>query len=97
MQRDNLGLSGLQWFQLSISRASRWLCNNLACPFCMGYNFASEEWEIIQSQDNLSSQSRGIKKSKPSSEAESRMLEQEFQSVKAEYHWIDVSKYAVSC
>lgn len=59
----------------------------------MGYNFASEEWEIIQSQDNLSSQSRGIKKPKPSSEAESRMLEQEFQSVKAEYLELSRERY----
>lgn len=59
----------------------------------MGYNFASEEWEIIRSQDNLDSQSWRIKQSKPSSEAESLMLEQEFQSVKAEYLELSRERY----
>ena len=59
--------------------------NNLACPFCMGYEFAYEEWTIIRIQDDLYSRSRKIKRSKPSSEAESHMLKEQFQSVKAEY------------
>ena len=51
----------------------------------MGYEFAYEEWTIIRIQDDLYSRSRKIKRPKPSSEAESHMLKEQFQSVKAEY------------
>ena len=54
-------------------------------PFCMGYEFAYEEWTIIRIQGDLYSRSRGMKRSKPSSEAESHMLTEQFQSVRAEY------------
>lgn len=57
----------------------------IACPFCMGYGFATNDKQMARFQERFESQAFGLRSEKPQSEKESQELQKRLQSLKEEF------------